>query len=102
MCYFIKFYTLSKYSSIFSKDRTSKVILTLLFHYNKSRDVNNVICLNPEPMGLEWVPWTRKVLSSFIPTFDLTIEGVEQAMDYLRKGGKNVYTTVNQLKGLAY
>ena len=63
---------------------------------------NNVICLNPELMRLEWVPWTRKVLSSFIPTFDLTIEGIEHEMNNLRKGGKNMYTTVEQLKGLAY
>jgi len=63
---------------------------------------NNVVCLNPELMRMEWVPWTRKVLSSFIPTFDLTIQGIEEAMDYLRKGGKNTYTTVDQLKGFKY
>jgi len=34
--------------------------------------------------------------------FDLTIEGIEKAMDYLRKGGKNMYTMVQLLKGLNY
>ena len=34
--------------------------------------------------------------------FDLTIEGIEEAMDYLRKGGKDMYTTVQLLKGLNY
>ena len=53
-------------------------------------------------MRLEWVPWTRKVIASVIPMFDLTIEGIEEAMNYLRKGGKDMYTTIHQLKGLAY
>jgi hypothetical protein len=34
--------------------------------------------------------------------FDLTVEGIEEAMDYLRKGGKNMYTSVQRLKGLNY
>jgi hypothetical protein len=34
--------------------------------------------------------------------FDLTIEGIEEAMDYLRTGGKNMYTTVQYFKGLNY
>jgi hypothetical protein len=63
---------------------------------------NNVVWLNPEIMRPEWAPWTRKIISSIIPTFDLTIEGIEKAMDYLRKGGKNRYTTVQMLKGLNY
>ncbi|MHA1489989.1 MAG: VWA domain-containing protein [Promethearchaeota archaeon] len=63
---------------------------------------NNVVCLNPELIRIEWTPWTRKILSSFIPTFNLTIEGIEEAVDYLRKNGKNTYTTVDQLKGFKY
>ncbi len=63
---------------------------------------NNVVCLNPEIIRIDWQPWTRKILSSFIPTFNLTIEGIEEAVKYLRKGGKNMYTTVEQLKGLKY
>jgi len=63
---------------------------------------NNVVWLNPELIRPEWAPWTRKIISSIIPMFDLTIEGIEEAMDYLRKGGKNLYTTVQLLKGLNY
>ncbi|MFW9969391.1 MAG: VWA domain-containing protein [Candidatus Odinarchaeota archaeon] len=63
---------------------------------------NNVVWLNPELIRPEWAPWTRKIISSIIPMFDLSIEGIEEAMDYLRKGGKNMYTTVQMLKGLNY
>lgn len=42
------------------------------------------------------------IISSLIPMFNLSVEGIEDAMDYLRKGGKNTYTTVHQLKGFAY
>jgi len=63
---------------------------------------NNVVWLNPELIRLEWVPWTRKIISSIIPMFNLTVEGIEEAMDYLRKGGKDTYITVQMLKGLNY
>lgn len=63
---------------------------------------NNVVWLNPELIRPEWAPWTRKIISSIIPMFDLTVEGIEEAMDFLRKGGKNIYTTVQMLKGLNY
>ena len=63
---------------------------------------NNVIWLNPEIIRLEWVPWTRKIISSIIPMFHLTLEGIEEAMDYLRKSGKDSYTTVQLLKGFKY
>ncbi len=63
---------------------------------------NNIVWLNPELIRPEWAPWTRKIISSIIPMFDLTVEGIEEAMDYLRKGGKNMYTTVQMLKGLNY
>ena len=63
---------------------------------------NNVVWLNPELMRPEWAPWTRKIISSTIPMFDLTIEGIEKAMNYLRTGGKNMYTTVQHFKGLHY
>ena len=63
---------------------------------------NNVVWLNPELIRPEWAPWTRKIISSIIPMFDLTVEGIEEAMDYLRKGGKNLYTTVQMHKGLNY
>ena len=63
---------------------------------------NNVVWLNPELIKPEWVPWTRKIISSIIPMFHLTIEGIEEAMDYLRKGGKDIYTTVQLFKGLNY
>jgi len=63
---------------------------------------NGIVWLNPELIRPEWSPWTRKIISSIIPMFDLTIEGIEEAMDYLRKGGKDIYTTVNYFKGLNY
>ena len=63
---------------------------------------NNVVWLNPEIIRLEWVPWTRKIISSVIPMFHLTVEGIEEAMDFLRKGGKDSFTTVQILKGFKY
>jgi len=63
---------------------------------------NNVVWLNPELIRPEWAPWTRKIISSIVPMFDLTVEGIEEAMDYLRKGGKHMFTTVQLLKGLNY
>ncbi len=63
---------------------------------------NNVVWLNPELIRPEWAPWTRKIISSIIPMFDLTVEGIEEAMDFLRKGGKNMFTTVQHFKGLNY
>jgi len=63
---------------------------------------NGVVWLNPELIRPEWSPWTRKIISSIIPMYDLTVEGIEDAMNYLRKGGKNMFTTVNYFKGLNY
>jgi uncharacterized protein with von Willebrand factor type A (vWA) domain len=63
---------------------------------------NNIVWLNPELIKPEWAPWTRKVISSVIPMFNLTIEGLEEAMDYLRKDGRDMYTTVQMLKGFNY
>ena len=67
---------------------------------NHFRD--NIVWLNLEVIRMEWQPWTRKLISSVISMFNLTVEGIEDAMDYLRKGGRNTYTTVHQLKGFAY
>ena len=58
----------------------------------------NAIWINPEPISLEWMTWTKLKISKIIPTFHLSIKGIENAMDYLRRGGKNHYTTVDQLK----
>ena len=63
---------------------------------------NNVVWLNPELIRFEWLPYTRKIISSIIPMFNLTIEGIEEAMNYLRKSGKNIFTTIQQLKSFAY
>lgn len=63
---------------------------------------NNIVWLNPEIIRFEWQPWTRKIISSVIPMFHLTVDGIEEAMDYLRKGGKDTFTTVNKLKGFKY
>ena len=58
----------------------------------------NVIWLNPEPVRDDWMTWTKMKIAQIIPTFHLTIGGIENAMDYLRTGGKNHYTTVDILK----
>ncbi|MFX1454126.1 MAG: VWA domain-containing protein [Promethearchaeota archaeon] len=58
----------------------------------------NVIWINPEPVRPEWMSWTKLKISQIIPTFHLSINGIENAMDYLRTGGKNHYTTVDHLK----
>jgi len=58
----------------------------------------NVIWINPEPIQPNWMSWTKLKISKIIPTFHLSIKGIENAMDYLRTGGKNQYTTVDQLK----
>lgn len=34
--------------------------------------------------------------------FDLNVEGIEEAMDYLRKGGENMFKMVQQFKELNY
>jgi uncharacterized protein with von Willebrand factor type A (vWA) domain len=64
---------------------------------------NHIVWLNPEIISnINWLPWTRKVISSIIPTYELTVEGIEDSMDYLRKSGKNSYTTVDKLKSFTY
>ncbi len=63
---------------------------------------NGIVWLNPELIREEWQPWTRKIISSVIPMYNLTVEGIEDAMDFLRKGGKNIFTTVQKLKGFSY
>jgi len=65
----------------------------IALHYGK-----NVVWLNPEPVRYDWMSWTKLKIAKRIPTFSLTIKGIEQAMDYLRGGGKNHYTTVDHLK----
>ncbi|MBD3196933.1 MAG: VWA domain-containing protein [Candidatus Lokiarchaeota archaeon] len=66
-------------------------------HFSK-----NCVWLNPEIIRFEWLPWTRKVISSIFPMYNLTIDGIEEAMDYLRKGGRHMYTTLDRLKNLKY
>jgi len=34
--------------------------------------------------------------------FDVSVEGIEEAMDYLRNRGENMFTKVQQFKGLNY
>ena len=63
---------------------------------------DGIVWLNPELIRPEWSPWTRKIISSIIPMYDLTIEGIEDAMKFLRRGGKSLFTTVNYFKGLNY
>ncbi|MFX1260221.1 MAG: VWA domain-containing protein [Promethearchaeota archaeon] len=90
-----------KYGSIYYYDRNElpgiHYIKEIATHFK-----NNVVWLNPEIIKYDWMPWTRKVISSLIPMFYLTIEGIEEAMTYLRKSGKNMYTTVTRLKGFKY
>jgi uncharacterized protein with von Willebrand factor type A (vWA) domain len=63
---------------------------------------NNVVWLNPEIIRMEWQPWTRKIISSLIPMYNLTVDGIEDAMNFLRKGGRSSFTTVDKLKGFKY
>ena len=70
-------------------------IKRLARHYKK-----NIIWLNPENFSYEWMTWTRLIISRVIPTFPLTIQGIEEAMDYLRNKGKNIITSVELLKDI--
>ena len=90
-----------KYGSIYYYHRNEMpgiyYIREISNHFN-----NGIVWLNPELIRPEWSPWTRKIISSVIPMYDLTIEGIEDAMNYLRTGGKNLFTTVNYFKGLNF
>ena len=90
-----------KYGSIYYYHRNEMpgiyYIREIANHFN-----NGIVWLNPELIRPEWSPWTRKIISSVIPMYDLTIEGIEDAMNYLRAGGKNLFTTVNFFKGLNF
>jgi len=59
---------------------------------------NRAIWINPEPVNPKWMSWTQLKIAQIIPTFHLSIKGIEMAIDYLRNGGKNRYTTVDLLK----
>ena len=90
-----------RYGSIYYYHRNEMpgiyYIKELAYHFK-----DNIVWLNPELIRDEWQPWTRKIISSVIPMFNLTIEGIEEAMDFLRKGGKNMFTSVQKLKGFTY
>ncbi|MFX1573826.1 MAG: VWA domain-containing protein [Promethearchaeota archaeon] len=81
------------YDDVSSKKPGIYYLNEIAKHYKK-----NVIWLNPEPLRFEWMSWTKMKISKIIPSFPLTIQGIEKAMDYLRTGGKNQYTTVDLLK----
>jgi uncharacterized protein with von Willebrand factor type A (vWA) domain len=70
-------------------------IKELTEHYS-----GNVVWLNPEPNPYAWNCWTQLVISKVVPTFGLSISGIEEAMDYLRDSGKNHFTTVDLLKNV--
>ncbi|MFX1389962.1 MAG: VWA containing CoxE family protein [Promethearchaeota archaeon] len=81
------------YDDVTSKKPGLYYINEIAKHYKK-----NVIWLNPEPVRYDWMSWTKMKISQIIPTFHLTIKGIENAMNYLRTGGKNQFTTVDLLK----
>ncbi|MBN1801181.1 MAG: VWA domain-containing protein [Candidatus Lokiarchaeota archaeon] len=60
---------------------------------------NNIVWLNPEVVDERWMAWTRKIIAGIIPMYNLTVDGIEEAMDYLRNSGKDQFTSVNRLKG---
>ncbi|MHA1150141.1 MAG: VWA containing CoxE family protein [Promethearchaeota archaeon] len=64
----------------------------------------NVVWLSPELEIYKWNTWTQMVIAKIIPTFPLSIHGIEDAMDYLRDGGKNHFTSIDLFKNvpLAY
>ncbi|MFX1454099.1 MAG: VWA domain-containing protein [Promethearchaeota archaeon] len=90
-----------KYGSIYYYHRNEMpgiyYIRELAHHFK-----DGIVWLNPELIRPEWSPWTRKIISSIIPMYDLTIEGIEDAMKFLRRGGKNIFSTVDYFKGLNY
>ena len=63
---------------------------------------NNIVWLNPEVVPDKWMAWTRKIIASIIPMYNLTIEGLEEAMDYLRKSGKQQFTSVDRFKNYPF
>ncbi|MFX1279191.1 MAG: VWA containing CoxE family protein [Promethearchaeota archaeon] len=81
------------YDDVTSKKPGLYYINEIANHFKK-----NVIWLNPEPVKYDWMSWTKMKIAQIIPTFDLTIKGIEKAMNYLRTGGKNQFTTVDLLK----
>ncbi len=60
----------------------------------------NVVWLSPEADLYNWSTWTQLIIARILPTYPLSIEGIEKAMDYLRVRGKNQFTTVDMLKGV--
>jgi len=62
----------------------------------------NIIWLNPEIVPEKWMSWTRKQIASIIPMYNLTIQGIEESMDYLRKAGIHQFTTVERFKNYPF
>lgn len=60
----------------------------------------NVIWLSPELDIYKFSSWTQMVIAKIIPTFPLSIRGIEEAMDYLREGGKNHFTSIDLFKSV--
>lgn len=91
----------ARYGSIYYYHRNEMSGLYYLKEI-KNHFPNNVVWLNPEIIRFDWQSWTRRVISGIFPMFDLTVEGIEEAMDYLRTGGKRMYTTVDKMENYKY
>jgi len=60
------------------------------------------VWLNPEIINPEWACYTRKMLSKLFPMFNLTLEGLEDAMNYLRKESKRFLSSTQGITELLY
>ena len=89
----------NKYGAVYDDAGNKKpgiyYITELCQHYK-----NNIVWLNPESNSAAPSCWTQLMLSKLIPTFYLSVKGLEEAMDYLRVRGKNKFTTLDLLKGV--
>ncbi len=60
------------------------------------------VWLNPEIINPDWACYTRKILSKIFPMFNLTLEGLEKAMNYLRKESRHLPSLTKNITELLY
>ena len=60
------------------------------------------VWLNPEIINPDWACYTRKILSKIFPMFNLTLEGLEKAMNYLRKESRHLPSSTKSITELLY
>ncbi len=91
---------LERYGSIYYYDRNE---LPGIIYMKKLKDhFPYSVWLNPEITNPEWVCYTRKVLSQIFPMYNLTLEGLEEAMNYLRKESRRLPNLSKGITELLY